>query len=380
MCIMVYLDYAAGCPVKKEVLDCFYDTSLKYYANPNSSHKLGLEAKNVIDEATSDIAKILGVKSDEIIYTSGASESNNLVIKGIASRYRNRGRHILISSLEHNSIVSSATKLQESGFEVEIIPVLPDGLIDIESLKDMIRDDTILVSVCSVDSEIGIRQPIEKIASIIKEYPNCYFHTDATQAIGKVMIDYSLADLITITPHKFYGLSGIGILIKRNNVSITAQIDGGKSTTIYRSGTPTLALIVSSAKALQLAYDEEKSSYDYILKLNNIIKNGLVKYKRVHINSTANSINNIINFSVKGIRAIDLERRLESYSIYVSTKTSCCPIETPSKLVYALTRDKSLSSSSIRLSISSFTTLDDVLEFLRVFDIIYKEYDNNGEI
>ena len=377
---MVYLDYAAGCPVKKEVLDCFYDTSLKYYANPNSSHKLGLEAKNVIDEATSDIAKILGVKSDEIIYTSGASESNNLVIKGIASRYRNRGRHILISSLEHNSIVSSATKLQESGFEVEIIPVLPDGLIDIESLKDMIRDDTILVSVCSVDSEIGIRQPIEKIASIIKEYPNCYFHTDATQAIGKVMIDYSLVDLITITPHKFYGLSGIGILIKRNNVSITAQIDGGKSTTIYRSGTPTLALIVSSAKALQLAYDEEKSSYDYILKLNNIIKNGLVKYKRVHINSTANSINNIINFSVKGIRAIDLERRLESYSIYVSTKTSCCPIETPSKLVYALTRDKSLSSSSIRLSISSFTTLDDVLEFLRVFDIIYKEYDNNGEI
>ena len=377
---MVYLDYAAGCPVKKEVLDCFYDTSLKYYANPNSSHKLGLEAKNVIDEATSDIAKILGVKSDEIIYTSGASESNNLVIKGIASRYRNRGRHILISSLEHNSIVSSATKLQESGFEVEIIPVLPDGLIDIESLKDMIRDDTILVSVCSVDSEIGIRQPIEKIASIIKEYPNCYFHTDATQAIGKVMIDYSLVDLITITPHKFYGLSGIGILIKRNNVSITAQIDGGKSTTIYRSGTPNLALIVSSAKALKLAYDEEKSSYDYILKLNNIIKNGLVKYKMVHINSTANSINNIINFSVKGIRAIDLERRLESYSIYVSTKTSCCPIETPSKLVYALTRDKSLSSSSIRLSISSFTTLDDVLEFLRVFDIIYKEYDSNGEI
>ena len=377
---MVYLDYAAGCPVKKEVLDCFYDTSLKYYANPNSSHKLGLEAKNVIDEATSDIAKILGVKSDEIIYTSGASESNNLVIKGIASRYRNRGRHILISSLEHNSIVSSATKLQESGFEVEIIPVLPDGLIDIESLKDMIRDDTILVSVCSVDSEIGIRQPIEKIASIIKEYPNCYFHTDATQAIGKVMIDYSLADLITITPHKFYGLSGIGILIKRSNVSITAQIDGGKSTTIYRSGTPNLALIVSSAKALKLAYDEEKSSYDYILKLNNIIKNGLVKYKMVHINSTANSINNIINFSVKGIRAIDLERRLESYSIYVSTKTSCCPIETPSKLVYALTRDKSLSSSSIRLSISSFTTLDDVLEFLRVFDIIYKEYDSNGEI
>ena len=377
---MVYLDYAAGCPVKKEVLDCFYDVSLKYFANPNSSHKLGLEAKNVIDEATSDIAKILGVKSDEIIYTSGASESNNLVIKGIASRYRNRGRHILISSLEHNSIVSSATKLQESGFEVEIIPVLPDGLIDIESLKDMIRDDTILVSVCSVDSELGIRQPIEKIASIIKEYPNCYFHTDATQAIGKVMIDYSLVDLITITPHKFYGLSGIGILIKRSNVSITAQIDGGKSTTIYRSGTPTLALIVSSAKALQLAYDEEKSSYDYILKLNNIIKNGLVKYKRVHINSTTNSINNIINFSVKGIRAIDLERRLESYSIYVSTKTSCCPIETPSKLVYALTRDKSLSSSSIRLSISSFTTLDDVLEFLRVFDIIYKEYDSNGEI
>lgn len=377
---MIYLDYAASTPVDKKVLALYYDTVLKYYANPNSSHKLGIEARNLIDDSTNNIASILGVLPCEIIYTSGASESNNLVIKGICERYKNRGKHILISALEHNSIVSASTYFQERGFEVELIPVNKDGLIDITVLKNLLRDDTILVSVCYVDSEIGLKQPIEAIGEILREYPNCVFHTDASQAVGKISTNFNNVDLVTITPHKFYGLNGIGIVIKKKDISLTPQINGGKSLTIYRSGTPDTASIVSLKLALEIAVENLSNRYDYIKELSEILKQQLKKYKNVHINNTDASIPHTINFSVKGIKSIDLQKKLEDYNIYVSTKTSCCPIETPSKLVYALTKDKILSSTSIRVSLSHLTTKEEINEFLRVFDIIYKEYEDCGKV
>lgn len=377
---MIYLDYAASTPVNKEVLDSFYDSSIKYYANPNSSHKLGREAKKIIDNCTQEIATILNVKPEEIIYTSGASESNNLVIKGICERYRNRGKHILLSSLEHNSLISAATVMQEQGFEVELIPVNHEGLIDLSTLKNMIREDTILVSICSVDSELGLKQPIEEIGNILKDYPNCIFHTDASQSIGKVEIDYTNVDLITVTPHKFYGLPGIGILVKKQNVSLKPQINGGKSTTIYRSGTPDLASIVACTKALHIALENLYSNNIYVTKLNKIIINKLKEYKKIVINNRSSSIPHIINFSIKGVKSLEIQRFLEEKEIYVSTKTSCCPIETPSKLVYALTQDKALSTSSIRVSLSSLTTEKEVNNFLETIDILYKEYEQNGKI
>lgn len=175
MIILVYLDYAASTPVDKRVLDKYYSTMLECFANPNSSHRLGLLAKEKIDKASLKIAKYFHIKPTEIIYTSGSSEANNLAIKGIAKRYKSYGKHILISSLEHNSIIASATSLQEEGFEIELIPVNNKGYIDIDILKEMIREDTILVSVTSVDSEIGLRQPIEEIAKIIKEKSIAFF-------------------------------------------------------------------------------------------------------------------------------------------------------------------------------------------------------------
>ena len=308
---MIYLDYAASTPVDDQVLDTFYSVSKKYYANPNSIHKFGVETKNLIDNSTTDIANKLGVLKEEIIYTSGASESNNLVIKGICERYKNRGKHILISSLEHNSIVASATAMQELGFEVELIPVKKDGFIDIDALKNMMRQDTILVSICSVDSELGLKQPIEKIGEFLKEYPNCYFHTDASQAIGKVNINFENVDLVTITPHKFYGLNGFGLLIKKKNVSLKPQINGGKSTTIYRSGTPEVANIVACDKALTIALDNLNERYSYIENLSNIIKNTLSQYKNININNTVNSIPHTINFSINGIKSMDILKELE---------------------------------------------------------------------
>ena len=285
---MVYLDYSAATPPEEEVLKTFYDISKRYYANPNVSHEFGLEAKRIVDESTKLIANLLGVMEEEVIYTSGASESNNLVIKGVCQRYKNRGKHILISSLEHTSITKSAAVMQSLGFEVEIIPVTKDGVVDLDSLKSMLRDDTILVSVCSVDSELGLVQPIEEIGKILKDYPNCIFHTDASLSVGKVGIDYSSVQLITVTPHKFYGLVGCGILIKKKDVFLIPQIDGGRSTTIYRSGTPEVASIKAASVALSIALSKEDERFEYVKKLSSYLKGELAKYKNVYINNTKN--------------------------------------------------------------------------------------------
>jgi cysteine desulfurase len=377
---MIYLDYAASTPVDKEVLDLFYDTTLKYYANPNSNHLFGNECKNLIDESTKKIADMLGVRSDEIIYTSGATESNNLAIKGIAHRYKNFGKHIILSSLEHNSIINTATTLTQEGFEVDLLNVLPNGLVDVNQLKNLIRDDTILVSICSVDSELGLVQPIKEIGDILSNYPNIYFHTDASQAIGKVNIDFSNVDLVTIAPHKFYGLNGIGILIKKSNVGLVPIINGGKSTTVYRSGTPDLASIVATSKSLEIAINNLNDRYTYVKNINNIIINKLKEYKCIHINNTDLSIPYTINFSIKGIKSDIVVNMFGNNNIYVSTKTSCCPVSTPSKLVYALTKDKSLASTSIRVSISHLTTMEEVMKFLSVLDAYIKELESNGKI
>ncbi len=370
---MIYLDYAASTPVDEDVLDNFIKITKEEYANPNSNHELGLHAKKIIDESTNKIADLLEVTSDEIIYTSGATESNNLVIRGIAERYKNRGKHIIVSSLEHNSIIASCTYLQENGYDIDLIPINNDGLVDIEALKGMIRNDTILVSVCAVDSEIGLKQPIEEIGEILKDKENIIFHTDASQAFGKTKINYKNCDLITIAPHKFYGMNGISILVKKKNVSLKPIILGGKSTTVYRSGTPIINMITSTAIALEKAINLLDERNKYIKELNEIIINKLKEYKNVHINNTDKSIPHTINFSIKGIKSDLFAEKLNENKIMISTKTSCCPVNTPSKLVYALTKDKSLASTSLRVSISHLTTKEEINKFLEIFDKCYKE-------
>lgn len=373
---MIYLDYAANAPVDKEVLDVFNEATTKYFANPNSMHKLGVEAKEAIDKATKNIAKNLGVSEDEVIYTSGASESNNLVIQGLPERYKSRGKHIIISKLEHSSIVAPAQHMQELGFEVDMVGVTKDGLIDIEELKSLIREDTILVSITSVDSELGIRQPIEEIGRLLKEYPNLYFHTDASQIIGKERIDFTDVDLVTIAPHKFYGINGFGLLVKKKEVGLKPIIYGGKSTTIYRSGTPVTGSVLALDKALELALFKLDERKKYITELHDLVIDKL-KERNFIINSTPNSIPNTINFSVKGVISNVFVQLLGNKEVYISSKTSCCPENAPSKSIYALTNDKSLANSSMRISLSHLTTKEEIDKFFEIFDETLEEY--NGK-
>ena len=373
---MIYLDYCATTPVTDEVIDVFSKVSKDYFANSNSLHKLGLKSRKLENYATEEISKYFNVKPNEIIYTSSSSEANNMALKGICFKYKNRANHIVTTKLEHSSIIETCNYLEKLGFIIDYVNLNKDGTVNLEDLEQKVTDDTLLVSICCVDSELGIRQPVEQIAKILKKYPKCFFHVDCTQAIGKVNVDFTNIDLASISAHKFFGLKGIGMLIKKENIELTPLIHGGKSTTIYRSGTPALSLIVSLKKALELIIDKVDINYEKISKLNEIIINGLKKYENVYINSTDKSIKHIINISIVGIKPETFIHALEEEEIYVSTKSACSNADSISRPIKALTNSDSLASSSIRISLSYLTTEKQINKFLEVFDKCYQKLKN----
>lgn len=372
---MVYLDYSATTKTNSEVLDTFIKCSNEYIGNPNSLHKLGVEAKNLIDKATMQIINLLNLKNREIIYTSGSTESNNLALLGICNKYKNRGKHIITTKLEHSSIYGPLKQLEELGYIIDYVKLDSDGIVDLNDLERLLTNDTILVSICTVNSEIGILQPIDKIYNIVKKYPRCIFHTDATQAVGKVNIDLNNADLVSFSAHKFFGVKGIGVLIKKNNIELQPIISGGNSTTIYRSGTPCLPLIVSISKALRLAMIDIDNKYNKVKELNEYLKKYLSTLDNVSINSNDSSIPHILNISIKDVKPETMLHALEEYDIYISTKSACSNTLT-SLAVYELTNDLSKSKSSIRISISSITTKEEIDYFIEKFDICYNKLTN----
>ena len=370
---MIYLDYCATTPVDKRVLNTFNKVCLEYPGNSNSLHHLGAEAKELENYATNRIEKLLGLKNMDIIYTSGASESNNHVLKGVCSKYKNRGTHIITTYLEHSSILSTANYLASKGFTIDYVKITDEGQVDLNHLKELLTNETILVSICAVDSELGLKQPIKEISEILKEYPKCFFHVDCTQALGKIDVDFNLMDFASVSMHKIYGMKGIGMLLKKKNIIIDNLIHGGKSSTNYRSGTPALPLIVSSMKALDLIIPEIKKNYEYITSLTELIITTLTKYPDIHINSTKNSISNIINISLNDIKPETFIHALDSSEIYVSTKSACSSTNTMSDSVYAVTKNREYASTSIRISLSHLTTKEEITKFLDCFDVCYKK-------
>lgn len=372
---MIYLDYSATTPVDKRVLDTFNKVCLEYPGNTNSLHSLGVKSHELADYATLEIAKMLHVKKSEIIYTSGASESNNTVIKGVCERYKNRGKHIITTFLEHSSMIAPLNYLTSQGFEVDFVKIDDNGLVDLDDLKRLMRDDTILVSVCAVDSELGLKQPINEISKIVKEYPKCYFHVDCTQALGKINIDLSNVDFASFSGHKIFGLKGIGLLYKKENIVIEPLIHGGKSTTVYRSGTPALPLMVSMMKAMQLIIPNIDRNYKYIEELNKKICNKLKEYPLVHINSTDKSIPHTINFSLRKIKSETFVHALDEHEVYISTKSACSSANSMSNAVYAVTKDEDIANHSLRISISYMTTMEEIDKFFNIFDECYRKLD-----
>lgn len=370
---MIYFDNSATTFVDDRVLETFNKVCKNYPGNSNSLHSLGIKSKELEEYATERISSLLKVKPSEIIYTSGASESNNTVLKGVASKYKTRGNHIITSPLEHSSIIETCKYLESKGFVIDYVNIKEDGLVDIEHLKSLINDKTILVSIAAVDSELGIKQDIKEISKIVREYPKCYFHVDATQAIGKINVDFNDdIDFMSMSAHKIFGMKGIGLLLKKDNIVIDNLIHGGKSTTSYRSGTPALPLICSLMKSLEIIIPDVNKNYEYVKELNCKIVDSLSKYKGLHLNSTENSIPYIINFSINGIKPETFIHAMEEEEIYLSTK-SACSTSNISNAVNSIYHDDNISSSSIRISLSYKNNIEEVDKFIEVFDKVYNK-------
>ena len=370
---MIYLDYSANTPVDARVLEQFCAVERRCIGNANSHHQAGSAAKAEIDAATIKIASLLGVQPAEIIYTSGASEANNFALKGLARLSRHAGRHIISTPLEHSSVSGTLTALQEQGYEIDLLDVKQDGTVDLEHLKDLLRPDTICVAITLVDSELGVVQPVQEIAAILKAYPHCHLHVDATQAVGKIPVSFEGVDTMSLTAHKFYGLNGIGLLIKRRNLALEPLIHGGESTTIYRSGTPTVALASSLACALDLAVTDLPNRVDHVAKLNAELRAALSTYPLVRINSPEHTIPHVLNLSVRNVKGTVFQRELDAKGVCVSVKSACSSDGLPSRAVFAVSRDRRNALSSWRISLSHLTTEDEIKAFLQAFDVCYRE-------
>ena len=352
---MIYLDYSATTKADKKVIDKFVETEEKYFANPNSSHYLGKECKEEIDRAVKTICSCLGIKENEIIFTSGASESNNTVLKGL------NVNHIITTKLEHSSITTPVGYLQTKGIKIDFVALDEHGMVDIDNLISLIDDEPTLVSIGAVNSETGIRQDIEKIGEILKKYPNVYFHSDITQALGKIPVDLTNVDLASFSMHKIFGFRGIGGLIKKENIRLIPLVHGGKSTTIYRSGTPQTGLIVSSSVAIEEAVKNVDEHYEKVLELNKYLKDNIKDL--VLINSNEYSIPHILNFSISGKNSEDTLKYFSDNGVLISSKTACSS-GSYSFVVNELYKDMDRAESSNRVSISYKTTKEELDTFI----------------
>ncbi|MCK4552506.1 MAG: cysteine desulfurase [Tenericutes bacterium] len=370
---MIYLDYSATTPPNIEVLDAYHKFNQEFFANSNSSHELGLSTRQKIKETGELIQDILDAKSYEVIYTSGATESNNLALKGFAFSKQYFGKHIITSPYEHSSVTSCLNYLAKQGFEVDVLSIDETGKIDLDEFEELIRKDTILVSIALINAELGIRQDLVKIKEIIKRHPHVTFHSDMTQAIGKLRIDLSGIDLISFSAHKFYGLKGIGVLLRKRKITLEPVVHGGKSTSIYRGGTPAAPLIYALGVALELAYKDFDIKHKKIQLLREYLIAELQKnIKNIHLNYEQ-SIPQINNFSFPGVESNIIQESLSKKHIYISSQSACSSDFSFSVTVKKITNSNELAKSSIRISLSHLTEKNEIDVLVKEIKVIINE-------
>ena len=359
---MIYLDNASTTIIEKEVLDSYQALLSAYYANPSSSHKLGVQTNALQNKAREMILKLLNLNGYEVIFTSGATESNNLLLRGLAFAYQNRGKHIITSSVEHPSILNTCKQLEElHGFKVTYLGVNEDGTIDLEELKSSIQKDTILVSLMLVNNETGAINPLREVKSILKDYPQVVLHSDAVQGFSKIKFDFNNVDAFTLSSHKIHGLKGSGALIKRKSIRLVSQLTGGNQEDGYRSGTSNFPVNVTLAKTIRLALEKQDENYKKVKVLHNYLFDELENNDQILINSTRNGSPYIFNLSLKDKKGPVIAQALNNEDIYVSTVSACSnKTEPKSKVIYAMFNDDNRAKSSLRISFSKDTTLKEV--------------------
>jgi len=373
----IYLDYAATTPLDPQVLEVMRYCLEKYFGNTMSLHSFGQEAKTLLEECREKVADLMGAKQNEVIFTSSATESNNLALKGIALANRNRGRHIIISSIEHPCVLESAKFLEKEGFEIEMLKVNKYGLVDPVDVERSIRKDTILVSVMHANNEIGTIQPIKEIGKICRD-KNVYFHTDAAQTFGKIPLNVKdmKIDLMTVSSHKIYGPKGVGALFIREGVKIEPLLHGGGQEMGLRSSTVNVPAIVGFSKACEIAKENMLTESKRLKELSEkLIKGVLENVPESYLNGDFyKRLPNIINFWFKGVNGEDLAIKLDLMGIAVSTGAACSTQKLKENhVLLAIGLNEEEAQSALRISLGRWTTKDDIDYFLSVLPNIIKK-------
>jgi len=378
MKIMIYFDNAATTQTQPEVIKTYTEVATKIWGNPSSLHNLGTQATRILEASRRQIAELLGKESKEIFFTSGGTEGDNWVIKGVAFEKAHLGKHIIVSAIEHPAVKESALWLKTQGFEVDLAPVNTQGFVDVSALETLIRPDTTLVSVMAVNNEIGAIQPIQEISQLLADKPTISFHVDAVQAIGKMPMEQYLTDRVdfaSFSGHKFHSVRGVGFVYIKAGKKIAPLLTGGGQESDKRSTTENVAGIAATAKALRLTLDKGKAtdSQKQLAAMKQILVDELSKYQDVTVFSgMENFVPSILTFGIKNIRGEVIVHAFEDHQIYISTTSACSSkAGKPAGTLIAMGVPQKLAQTAVRVSLDDDNDMGQIEQFLTIFKQIY---------
>lgn len=375
---MIYFDNSATTKPYPEALATYTEVATRIWGNPSSLHNLGSQATRILEASRKQIAELIGKKAEEIYFTSGGTEGDNWVLKGVAFEKSPYGKHIIVSDIEHPAIKESAAWLKTQGFEVDYAPVDARGFVKVDELARLLRPDTTLVSVMAVNNEIGSIQPIHDIAALLEDRPTISFHVDAVQALAKVATEVYLperVDFATFSSHKFHGLRGVGFVYIKEGKKITPLLTGGGQEKEMRSTTENVAGIAATAKALRLAMENQEAFASKTQQMKEVIRKELANYPDVTIFSGEDHFApHILTFGIKGVRGEVVVHAFEEFDIYISTTSACSSkAGKPAGTLIAMGVDKSIAQTAVRLSLDFENDMSQVEQFLTKFKLIYEK-------
>ena len=375
---MIYFDNSATTKPYHEAIETYMQVASKILGNPSSLHRLGDQATRILDASRQQIADLIGKKSDEIFFTSGGTEGDNWVIKGVAFEKAKFGKHIIVSAIEHPAVKESALWLKSQGFEVDFAPVDEEGFVDVEALGALIRPDTTLVSVMAVNNEIGSIQPIQAISELLADKPTISFHVDAVQALAKIPTEKYLTervDFATFSSHKFHGVRGVGFVYIKSGKKITPLLTGGGQERDYRSTTENVAGIAATAKALRLSMEKIDFFTGKTGQMKAVIRQALLNYPDIFVFSDEEDFApHILTFGIKGVRGEVVVHAFEDYDIFISTTSACSSkAGKPAGTLIAMGVDKDKAQSAVRLSLDLENDMSQVEQFLTKLKLIYNQ-------
>ena len=375
---MIYFDNSATTKPYPEALATYTEVATRIWGNPSSLHNLGSQATRILEASRKQIAELIGKKAEEIYFTSGGTEGDNWILKGVAFEKAPYGKHIIVSDIEHPAIKESAAWLKTQGFEVDYAPVDARGFVKVDALANLLRPDTTLVSVMAVNNEIGSIQPIHDIAALLEDRPTISFHVDAVQALAKVATEVYLperVDFATFSSHKFHGLRGVGFVYIKEGKKITPLLTGGGQEKEMRSTTENVAGIAATAKALRLAMENQEVFASKTQQMKEVIRKELANYPDVTVFSGEDHFApHILTFGIKGVRGEVVVHAFEEFDIYISTTSACSSkAGKPAGTLIAMGVDKSIAQTAVRLSLDLENDMSQVEQFLTKFKLIYEQ-------